>query len=78
MCFSCGNGNANDECDFVHDLGCVMVRCIRKAPPKKNRCIFGHCPNCDLTPPIAQIRALCGTNSSNSNFDYGNEYFDSD
>ena len=28
MCFSCGNGNANDECDFVHDLGCVMVRCI--------------------------------------------------
>ena len=22
---------------------------------------FGHCPNCDLTPPIAQIRALCGT-----------------
>ena len=26
--FSCGNGNTNDECDFVHDLGCGMVRCI--------------------------------------------------
>ena len=27
----------------------------------KKTCIFGHCPNCNLTPPIAQIRALCGT-----------------
>ena len=34
---------------------------VREAPPPKKTCIFGHCPNCDLTPPIAQIRALCGT-----------------
>ena len=34
---------------------------VREAPPKKKPCIFGLCPNCDLTPPIAQIRALCGT-----------------
>ena len=33
-----------------------------EAPPKKNLCIFGHCPNCNLTPPNAKIRALCGTN----------------
>ena len=31
---------------------------LREAPPKKNLYICGHCPNCDLTPPIAQIRAL--------------------
>ena len=31
---------------------------VREAPPQKKPCIFGHCPNCDLTPPIAQIRAL--------------------
>ena len=35
---------------------------LREAPPPKKPCIFGYCPNCDLTPPIAQIRALCGTN----------------
>jgi len=23
-CHGCGNGNTNDECDFIHDLGCVM------------------------------------------------------
>ena len=23
----------------------------REATPKKKTCIFGHCPNCDLTPP---------------------------
>ena len=34
---------------------------LREAPPKKKTCIFGHCPNCNLTPPNAQIRALCGT-----------------
>ena len=34
---------------------------LREAPAKKKPCIFGHCPNCDLTPPKAQIRALCGT-----------------
>ena len=33
---------------------------LGKPHPKKT-CIFGHCPNCNLTPPIAQIRALCGT-----------------
>ena len=31
---------------------------LREAPPKKNLYICGHCPNCDLNPPIAQIRAL--------------------
>ena len=35
---------------------------LGKPHPKKT-CIFGHCPNCNLTPPIAQIRALCGTNT---------------
>ena len=34
---------------------------LKEVPPKEKPCIFGHCPNCDLTPPIAQIRALCGT-----------------
>ena len=31
------------------------------SPTPKKSYIFGHCPNCDLTPPIAQIRALCDT-----------------
>ena len=31
------------------------------SPCQKKPCIFGHYPNCDLTPPKAQIRALCGT-----------------
>ena len=26
---------------------------LREAPPQRKPCIFGHCPNCDLTPPIA-------------------------
>ena len=34
---------------------------IKGSPIQKKTCIFGHCPNCNLTPPIAQIRALCGT-----------------
>ena len=37
--------------------------CVSKgSPTQKNPCIFGHCPNCNLTHPNAQIRALCGTN----------------
>ena len=36
-------------------------RSLGKPHPPKKTCIFGHCPNCDLTAPIAQIRALCGT-----------------
>ena len=39
----------------------VLILMVREAPPNKKQCIFGHCPNCDLTPLIAQIRALCGT-----------------
>ena len=35
---------------------------LREAPPKNKPFIFGHFPTCNLTPPIAQIRALCGTN----------------
>ena len=31
------------------------------SPTPKTTRIFGHCPNCNLTPPIAQIRALCVT-----------------
>ena len=57
---------------------------VREAPSKKKPCIFGHCPNCYLTPPIAQIRALSGTmflpnmrKLLNSHFDFGNGYFDS-
>ena len=38
----------------------ILPHSLGKPHPKKP-CIFGHCPNCDLTPPIAQIRALCGT-----------------
>ena len=38
-----------------------FAMCLREAPPQKKPCIFGHCPNCNLTPPVAQIRALCGT-----------------
>ena len=35
---------------------------LREAPPGKKTCLFEHCPNHNLTPPIAQIQALCGTN----------------
>ena len=52
----------------THTLGHIQVlpllgcnRYIKGSPTQKKLCIFGHCPNCDLTPPIAQIRALCGT-----------------
>ena len=31
------------------------------SPCQKKPCIFGHCPNYNLTPPKAQIQALCGT-----------------
>ena len=39
----------------------VWQELFREAPPKKKPCIFGNCPNYNLTPPNAQIRALCGT-----------------
>ena len=38
---------------------------IREAPTKMLPLLFGHCPNCDCTPPPALKRALWGTLFSN-------------
>ena len=60
---------------ICHARGCSTVNSIshscgvlhpgmssyKVSPSQKKQCIFGHCPSCDLTPLIAQIRALCGT-----------------
>ena len=47
---------------FLLACECESIGTMYEKPhPKKKPCIFGHCPYCDLTPPIAQIRALCGT-----------------
>ena len=64
---------------------CVVNVSVREAPAKKKPCLFGHCPNCNLTPLmrksghfVAQIFCRKWENSLNNNFDFGNEYFDSD
>ena len=43
------NGNPKSERGPHGDPGPQMGTCVGAV------CIFGHCPNCDLTPPIAQI-----------------------